>query len=171
MSGLVYYAGIGSRATPAHVLTQMREIAKWLATHGIVLRSGHAQGADQAFERGCDDVGGCKRIYIPWKHFQGCSNGVIPPFDYATTAKHHPNWSACTEYARKLLARDLNIIAGDSTTNPTFVRFVVCYTKGGQVTGGTGMALRYAIANNIPVFNLGCMSAHDVCVAIQRLLT
>jgi hypothetical protein len=32
--------------------------------------------------------------------------------------------------------------------------FVVCYTADGKASGGTGQALRIAIAEKIPIFNL-----------------
>ena len=43
---------------------------------------------------------------------------------------------------------------GDDLDQP--VSFVVCWTPGGEVTGGTGQALRIAAdpQYNIPVFNL-----------------
>ena len=37
----------------------------------MVLRSGAAQGADSAFERGCGSVGGDKRIDLPKAGFRG----------------------------------------------------------------------------------------------------
>ena len=48
-----YYAGIGSRNTPKEVLDVFESIGKYLALQGFVLRSGGADGADRAFERGC----------------------------------------------------------------------------------------------------------------------
>lgn len=57
------YAGIGSRKTPKNVLDFMFEIGKELALLGYVLRSGGAEGADSAFEKGADSVKGMKEIY------------------------------------------------------------------------------------------------------------
>ena len=45
---MMIYAGIGSRETPTRVCEVFTEIASWLAGNGYILRSGHAQGADQA---------------------------------------------------------------------------------------------------------------------------
>jgi len=47
-----FYAGIGARATPPEILSLMTRAAFALTKRGYVLRSGHAIGADSAFERG-----------------------------------------------------------------------------------------------------------------------
>lgn len=46
------YAGIGSRRTPKEVVLVFESIARYLGSRGFLLRSGHAPGADVAFERG-----------------------------------------------------------------------------------------------------------------------
>jgi predicted Rossmann fold nucleotide-binding protein DprA/Smf involved in DNA uptake len=48
------YCGIGSRQTPSMVLAKMIGIAQELAAKNWILRSGRAEGADKAFEHGCD---------------------------------------------------------------------------------------------------------------------
>ncbi|NYZ25158.1 hypothetical protein HND93_36125, partial [Azospirillum sp. ROY-1-1-2] len=68
---MMHYAGIGSRETPPAVLEVMAAVGERLAQLGWVLRSGGAVGADQAFERGCDRVGGRKEIFLPWPGFDG----------------------------------------------------------------------------------------------------
>lgn len=49
------YTGIGSRNTPPDILDIMFRLAGKLASEGYVLRSGGAQGADDAFEQGAAD--------------------------------------------------------------------------------------------------------------------
>lgn len=61
-----YYAGIGSRETPRDVCLLMESLAKKLAGEGWTLRSGHADGADRAFERG---AGGKAVVYLPFPSF------------------------------------------------------------------------------------------------------
>lgn len=61
-----YYTGIGSRQTPGPILQLMEAAARKLAGEGWILRSGHAQGADRAFEVG---AGGNAMIYLPWANF------------------------------------------------------------------------------------------------------
>ena len=58
-----YYAGIGSRLTPAPVLDLMNRIATHLVKKGWTLRSGGADGADTAFASGTweDDT----QLFLP----------------------------------------------------------------------------------------------------------
>ena len=92
------YAGVGSRSTPAKVLQWMESIGRAMAEAGMVLRSGAAEGADSAFERGCDSVGGDKRIYLPRAGFKGRrADGVkvlvgAGAWAQALGRKHHPAW-------------------------------------------------------------------------------
>ena len=59
------YAGIGSRVTPLPFIRCFRTIGEELSYSGYILRSGGADGADKAFEQGCDDAGGKKKyIYL-----------------------------------------------------------------------------------------------------------
>ena len=59
----MFYTGVGSRKTPKDVLELMVKIAIKAAQNGYTLRSGGAEGADKAFEHGCDMVKGPKEIY------------------------------------------------------------------------------------------------------------
>jgi len=54
----IYYAGIGSRQTPDWCLKIFEELGAKLAEEGYILRSGHAEGSDMAFEKGCNKVNG-----------------------------------------------------------------------------------------------------------------
>lgn len=66
LASAVAYAGIGSRRTPDDVLVLMYAIARMAAARGLWLYSGHADGADWAFERG---AGGRATIFLPWRGF------------------------------------------------------------------------------------------------------
>lgn len=66
---------------------------------------------------------------------------------------YHPNWYALKPAAKKLIARDAYQILGTHLNSP--VNFVICYTAGGRVDGGTGQAIRIALDYNIPVINAG----------------
>ena len=55
--------------------------------------------------------------------------------------------------ARKFHARNCYQVLGKDLQSPS--NFVLCWTPGGAVTGGTGQALRIAIDRGIPVFNMG----------------
>jgi predicted Rossmann fold nucleotide-binding protein DprA/Smf involved in DNA uptake len=47
-----YYTGIGNRSTPTALLPVLTKISQILANKGLILRSGGAEGADEAFEQG-----------------------------------------------------------------------------------------------------------------------
>ena len=150
----IYYTGIGSRECPEDVLQIMEKIGEILAKIGYVLRSGGANGADSAFEKGCDRVKGKKEIYLPWKGFNNNSSLL-----YDLTAKaeelafqYHPNLYACKSAVIKLMTRNTYQILGQDCRTKS--DFVVCYTADGKASGGTGQALRIAIAEKIPIFNL-----------------
>ena len=150
--GLVY-AGIGSRATPTGILSRMTALAEVLGSWGWKLRSGGAEGADAAFAEGAED----KVVFRPWakKDAPGArilSEATLADFE-RIAAKHHPNWRACNKWARKLHARNVAIVLGESGMEP--VDLVVAWTPGGEWTGGTATALRLSAAHHIPVLNFG----------------
>jgi hypothetical protein len=139
------YAGIGSRETPFEIINLMRLIGQFYARNGWLLRSGGARGADDAFEQGCDERRGPKEIFTPR---MSDSN---PAWEQCASA-FHPAWERCNPYARKLHARNMPIVLGCRLDQPAAC--VVCWTKGGGATGGTGQALRAAAHYGVPVFNL-----------------
>lgn len=67
MAGPMIITGIGSRKTPPEVLEEMRKVGQWCREQGHTLRSGHAEGADQAFEEGAQER--CI-AYTPWEGFE-----------------------------------------------------------------------------------------------------
>lgn len=163
----VSYAGIGSRETPDAILKEMENVAFNLALRGFVLRSGGAKpkttveggklvlrkpgtgSADLAFEKGADMVKGRKLIRV----------ATAMPRMLEDAAKYHPNWDACDDHAKRLHARNSQIVKGDYFDD--LARFVVCWTEGGKVVGGTGQGLRIAAAHSIPVFNFGAGHTAD----------
>ena len=133
-----YYAGIGSRRTPTVRLQQMKCLAVILNDEGYILRSGGAEGADKAFESGANK----KEIFL-MKHATEQAE--------AYSKRYHPNWDACSFHARKLLARNAQIILGPHLETP--VEFVICWIDVNN-PGGTAHSVRIADANNIPVYNM-----------------
>lgn len=138
-------AGIGARATPMPILAQIEQAAMRLALGGHTGRSGGADGADTAFERGWKVIKpSTLYIYRP-------EAGVYDSW-LRHAAQHHPNWDACSEWARKAHARNSAIICGHNLLKPA--QTVLCWTPDGAVVGGTGQSLRVALAHGVPVFNL-----------------
>ena len=162
-----YYAGIGSRETPNELVPEINRITKKLAEKGYILRSGGADGADKFFENGCDLAGGEKEIYLPWKGF---NNNLSSLFNVSGAAlemarEYHPRWDKLNQAAQKLMARNCYQVLGFSLIEP--VEFVVCWTKDGKVSGGTGQALRVALFRGISIYNL---NNRDDCKELDRLL-
>lgn len=150
------YAGIGSRETPPDILRVMTETARNLSRGGWLLRSGHAQGADQAFAAGAKH----KEIWLPWLGFNGATHdaragyrAITPDNQVFEIAKaHHPNWLNLSPQARLLHMRNVYQILGRDCQTPADM--VVCWTPGGSGRGGTGQAIRIAATYDIPVFDL-----------------
>lgn len=145
------YAGIGSRETPQDVLDRMTEIAIFLRDKGFVLRSGGAAGADSAFEAGS---GHSKEIFLPWEGYNH-KTGTVPPDTPEAkrlVTEFHPASERLSSGAMRLMMRNGNILLGADLDEP--VDFVVCWTKDGRASGGTGQAMRIAKNVGIPIFNL-----------------
>ena len=119
----MYYTGIGSRETPEEVLSLFVIVGEFLAKKGYILRSGSAQGADRAFEVGCDKVKGKKEIYLPWRRFEGSNSNLIvkntKAFDIAK--RFHPYWHNLSNGAKKLQARNSHQVLGQDLDRKSVV--------------------------------------------------
>ena len=156
------YTGIGSRQTPAPMCGVLTILARQLARAGYTLRSGGAPGADLAFEAG---AGERKRIYLPWRGFNG-SDSLLYTFEpdvlaraEAIAAAHHPRWWQLSDAARRLHTRNVFQVLGDVLASPS--EFVVCWTPRGDLVGGTAQALRIAATYGVPIANLGSPLGHQ----------
>lgn len=160
---MIYYAGIGSRETPKEFLRLFTKVAEYLSRKGCILRSGGTNGSDKAFELGAIH----KEIYLPWRGFEGNNSELIvsdiKAFEIAE--KYHPRWNYLSDGARKLQARNSHQLLGNDLNTPS--SFVICWTKGGKGSGGTGQALRIAKDYNIPIFD--CGKYEDVIECSKKL--
>ena len=170
MTQLVY-AGIGSRATPRAVLEAMTTMAAWLARRGWHVHSGGAAGADSAFAAGAPP--GSRTLFLPWPRYRGNAGPDCRTLGadryrrcLAIAADLHPAWHRCSPAARKLHARNAGILAAD-TNAP--VDAVVCWTRDGLPSGGTGMGIRIAHEFGIPVLNLGVLHPRAVCERLEEI--
>lgn len=150
------YTGVGSRETPENILVRMRILADCLASQGFTLRSGGASGADRAFEEGCDLSTGSKEIYLPWKSFNGNSSPFYPPsseaINYLRTVLDPTHFSRLSRSMILLHARNVHQVLGPDLSAPS--KFIICWTRGGKLVGGTATALKIAIKEDIPIYNL-----------------
>lgn len=171
MAGDRFYTGVGSRKTPEDVLDLMREIGYLMwADLGLVLRSGGANGADSAFEEGCDDAGGKKEIYLPWEGFNGHTSPLYGVNEAALTLASavHPAWHNCSYPARKLHARNCYQVLGGDLKTPSSV--LICWMKG---AGGTRTAFQLAARSSIGIVNLAVGhrdTSYGVVTAVKAML-
>lgn len=144
------YAGIGSRLAPKPITSQMTNLAQHAMQFHWTLRSGGANGADKAFERGA----GRKEIFLPWPWFNSHPSHLHRPSEEAfrLASAIHPNWAAMISSGRALHARNCHQILGEHLDDP--VKCVICWTPAGLASGGTRTAMILARQHKIPIFNL-----------------
>ena len=163
------YTGIGSRDTPPLILEAMEALAGFMAEQEFTLRSGAAEGADTAFEKGAAEFNGRREIYLPWPSFNGHHSKLEPKQEAYTIAEaFHPNWPKLYTAGRKLMACNVHQVLGTSLQSPS--QFVVCWTPKGKNVGSTVLAINLALANNIPVINLGAITLENAQAQIMELL-
>lgn len=63
--------------------------------------------------------------------------------------------------ARKLQARNSHQVLGLDLETPS--EFIVCWTKNGKSSGGTGQAIRIALDYGIPIFDAGKYNNIEKC--------
>jgi len=158
------YAGVGARRTQKPILDLMWRTAVFLRRSGWTARSGHADGADRAFEDGARQEA---EIYLPRPGYNGrvVWAGFVmerpQPEAYTVAAQLHPNWSSCDSMARALHARNVHIVAGRDLAKPDLARFLICWTPAARTEGGTGMSIRIAEYFGVEVFNLALARHRD----------
>ena len=171
-----YYAGIGARSTPKKIQAIMTLLASRLEQEGWILRSGGADGADSAFERGIRNPQANAQIYLPDNYFKRRTAGQQPQFlNYqslpgaqqamATVQQYHPAPHRLSDYARHLMARNAMQLLGPDMRTPS--KLIVAYTEDGKTIGGTGQALRMGNTYQIPIRNLG---DEQTLSSVQRYL-
>lgn len=157
-----YYAGIGSRETPPDVQAAMTRVAQKLSKNWV-MRSGHADGADKAFEAG---AGANAEIYLPKAGWGGAplANGRMIQFgdmsdsDQAaandSVSRYHPIGDRLDKEGFAYKAHRRNYFQVMGTNGAPNSAFVACWTPvGDDQSHGTDQALRIAKAQGIPVFN------------------
>lgn len=160
-----FYTGIGSRKTPRDICYKITLLAKLIDKAGFTLRSGHADGADMAFENGSTS----KHIYLPKKKFNGATVDNKVYFGgsedaYMIAENIHPAWDRCNQFAKDAHARNVHQVLGHDLKTPS--KFLICWTEDGKTSGGSATAIRLATAYKIPVYNLGSTTFKEVLSSI-----
>jgi hypothetical protein len=155
------YCGIGSRKAPKDILLKMTKYASVLERLGFILRSGGAIGSDKAFEKGILNSKN-KEIFLA-KDAQNWAYNYVRncmPVDRPSYEEGYLKWDS---YVQDLLARNMMQVLGFEGDNPS--KFILCWTPAGDyktsLVGGTGYALRCALLNNIPIFNLNSIEQEN----------
>lgn len=167
-------AGIGSRKTPNNILLEMTKIGEWARQNNHWIRSGHADGADWAFEQGAQER--CI-VYLPWKgfnrHLKSRARWIVPEITYShvnLTNIHHPKPEALSDGAFRMMARNVCQVLGEKLES--YSDIVVCWTPDWKKpSGGTSQAIRIADSRGIPVLNMsapGLGTAEEVIYAIEQ---
>ncbi len=164
---MICYSGVGARKTPGPVLDLMFQIGLSAARKGLRLRSGGADGADLAFEEGAASacLGAAWEVYIPWPGYNNIDasaegfhvlksshveRNLTLLVESGAMSRSHRN--SLSSGAAALHARNCHVVLGIDLASPS--SFLVCWTPGGEDTGGTGTAIRLARHYEIPVYNL-----------------
>lgn len=141
----------------------MLSYADTLSQAGFRLRSGHADGADWAFEQG---AAGNADIFLPWPGFGkerlvlGTRHDSPEEWTKKIASEVHPGWARLNRPARLLHMRNIHQICGLARQERS--SFVLCWTPAGRGAGGTGQAIRLAKKFGIPVYDLGRMNDLEV---------
>ena len=109
-----------------------------------------------------------KRSPLPNKHVARVRNPELIQATLELASSVHPAWHRCNEWARGMHSRNCHQVLGYDLQSP--VDAVITWTPNGNIQGGTSTALRLAIKNGIPVFNLGVYDKTMVLAAIKELL-
>jgi hypothetical protein len=141
-----YYAGIGSRQTPPTILKEMTQIAGILEKKGYILRSGGAEGADSAFEKGVINPSR-KEILRP----KDCKPWALEEVKKYIPSDRPP-FERMKSYVQQLLGRNMQQVLGIDGETP--INFLIAWTPDGKDSGGSGYALRCAKSWGIPIYNL-----------------
>lgn len=156
---MVKYTGVGSRSVPVEEGVVLRRFATVAVEAGYVLRSGAAAGSDTYFEHGCDQAGGRKEVYLPFRMFRNNVSSLhLDLMERRLEASRiaasvHPNWSACSAFAKQAHTRNVFQVLGESLSEPS--AFLVCWTPNGEIVGGTATAIMLARRYHVPVYNIG----------------
>lgn len=137
----------------------MTKLGAMLEERGFTLRSGNAGGADQAFALGVQKNAD---IYLPWKNFNKEFRLTKPEHNYIELSVHdieaetsvneyHPAGEFLGPLGRKFMARNYRQVIGNNEPNS---EFVIAWTPGGKMLGGTAQAMRIAERHKIQIVNL-----------------
>lgn len=160
--------GIGSRNITPVERDSIINFAQYSAAGGVILRSGKASGADEAFQLGyqqtTDTPVKCE-IYIPWAGFH--NPYLTSAFDIDSSklgtwseaqkiaCRIHPAPNRLKPAALSLHTRNVHQVLGQFLIDPSdFCIFCADEDSKGKVLGGTATAVNLCIELGIPTYNI-----------------
>jgi len=148
-----------------YIKYEIKQIAKKLADHGLIVYSGNANGADISFQIGSE--GKCV-VMMSYKNFNIKSynprddGNALDVYDVGNTKlgnkltdEFHPCPEALNWKSRPFINRNAHQVLGYDRY--PLVSFVICCANvdnNGNVIGGTGHACSIAKSMLIPIYNL-----------------
>lgn len=179
MTSDLIITGIGSRSTPRKILREMVAIGEWCLENGVLVRSGHAEGADYAFEQGAEE--NCI-AYLPWSSFGRERKMFGTPVVFDKQPKpiqgllkdiadtHHPVWSDLTWGIKKIIARNVCQVRGH-VGKAIVSKACVYWTFAGNTQGGTVFTRDLASHYSVPCFNMQeYKTAAEIIKNLEKLL-
>ena len=181
------YAGIGSRETPQEILDLMTKAAEYLDGLGYTLRSGAADGADTAFEKGATkkeifkgfDAAGETEVKIAHEihpdlkgAMEASKNKKIKAklAEGATKEEAEKSGERSAWAVQNLMARNTNQVFGKNLNSTS--DFVLFYAKETdnplRPKGGTGQAVEMARRKGIPTINMADANWRDQLSAVIK---
>lgn len=157
-------ACVGSRDLGAEELRQCEDLGSQLASRGIVVVSGGALGADQAWTRGAHGADGEVVVYVPWENYEreavpASARRVVVdelthPQAFAEAEATLPYWGNAGQGPRKLFARNAAMFAPSSLIIAWPSKKITVTDGVVRSSGGTAFAFRYALQYGVPLLNL-----------------
>ena len=160
-----YVTGVGSRSTTETEYKRLQKTMYLLTRLGYILRSGHANGSDMAFEEGCVAAGGAwtAEIYLPIPQFNHKHN--LPNVTYHHFEDETKGYGVLSDliayadklkgFARSAFIRNTYQVLGSTLDTPSDL-LVCCsdWDGKGSVKGGTRIAWDLAKKHDIPCYNI-----------------
>ena len=168
---IIPFTGIGSRDITWEEGVECRRIAQLLTGYGMTCYSGGARGADEAFAEGSTNM---IVNWLPWYKFNGVylkpGQVIVPRTELTETASwdiaeasidlFHPNPSRLSPAARSMMFRNYFQVMGCPEKDLPKTEVIICCAseviRNGikEADGGTGQAVRIAMVQKIPVYNI-----------------
>lgn len=165
--GPVNVACIGSRAASVSDLSFWWAVGKYIVRCGAHLRTGNAEGVDQAAAWGGNQIEPSRvSLVLPWRSYEAhrihpgnvVEVGEAPPENLDLVRLLHPNPDALQPGDWKLHARNVDIVRT--------CWFVLAQPRTGPRAGGTGMGMAVARFMGIPVLDVNPPEVRDLITRI-----